>query len=96
MRITTAHNIFKGFFGYLAVLVSNSKKIGLQKPYLVQKWQFLYFKPILSSFFATIATVKFKQMPKFYTSVTLLINQSKEIGEKQFELRHVISNNVAF
>ena len=54
------------------------------------------FKPILSAFFVTIATVKFKQMPKSYTSVILLINQSKEIGEKQFKLRHVISNNVAF
>ena len=25
-------------------------------------------------------------MPKFYTSVILLINQSKEIGEKQFSV----------
>ena len=44
------------------------------------------FEPILSAIFVTIATVKFRSMPKFYTSVILLVNQSKEIGEKQFSV----------
>ena len=42
------------------------------------------FKPIFSAIFVIVATVKFKLMPKFYISVILLINQSKEIGERQF------------
>ena len=42
------------------------------------------FKPILSAFFVTIAMVKFKKMPKLYTSVILY--QSKEICEKQFSV----------
>ena len=42
--------------------------------------------PILSAIFVTIAMVKFEEMPKFYTSVILLINQSKEICEKQFSV----------
>ena len=46
----------------------------------------MYFKPILSAIFVTIATVKFELMPKFYTSVIILINQRKEIGEKQFSV----------
>ena len=60
MRIIMAHNILKGFFGiclcwYLILKksVSKSLKFGL-------KWQFLYFKPILSSILVTIATGKSK------------------------------------
>ena len=41
---------------------------------------------ILSAIIDTIAKVKFRQTPKFYTSVILLINQSKEICEKQFSV----------
>ena len=50
------------------------------------KWQFLYSKPILLVIFVTIATVEFKEIPKLHTSVILLINQSEEIGEKQFSV----------
>ena len=60
MRIITAHNILNVFFGiwlcwYLILkkLVSKSLKFGL-------KWQFLYFKPILSAILVTIATGKSK------------------------------------
>ena len=86
MIIATAYNILKGLFGiklcwYLILKksVSKSFKFG-------PKWQFLCFKPILTAIFGTIATVKFVKMPKFYTSVILLINKSKEIGEKQFSV----------
>ena len=55
-----AHNILKGFFGICLCLylilkktVSKSLKFGL-------KWQFLYFKPILSAILVTIATGKSK------------------------------------
>ena len=58
MRIITAHNILKGFYGtclcwYLILKksVSKSLKFGLN-------WQFLYFKPILSAILVTIATGK--------------------------------------
>ena len=37
MRITTAHNIFKEFFWYLAVLVSNSKKKSVYKSLIWSK-----------------------------------------------------------
>ena len=40
--------------------------------------------PNLFAIFVTIATVKVKQKPDFYTKVILLINQSEEIGEKHF------------
>ena len=60
MRIITAHNILKVFFGiclcwylFLKKLVSKSLKFSL-------KWQFLYFKPILLAFLVTIATGKSK------------------------------------
>ena len=61
MRIIIAHNILKGFFfgiclcWYLILKksVSKSLKFGL-------KWQFLYFKPILSAILVTIATGKSK------------------------------------
>ena len=87
-RITTAHILKFFFFNciYLAVLIFNFLKIGLQKLKIWSKMQFLYFRPILSAIFVTIATVKFKYMPKFYTSVILPINRSKEIGEKQFSV----------
>ena len=39
--------------------------------------------PILSAIFVTIATVKGKLMPEFYTWTILLIYQLVEIGEKQ-------------
>ena len=44
------------------------------------------FNAILSAIFVTIAKVKFKKMPAFYSLVILLINQSKEICEKQFSV----------
>ena len=60
MRIITAYNILKGFFGiclcwYLILKksVSESLKFGL-------KWQFLYLKPISSAILITIATGKSK------------------------------------
>ena len=60
MRTITTHTILKGFFGiclcwYLILKksVSKSLKFGL-------KWQFLFFKPILSAVLATIATGKSK------------------------------------
>ena len=56
MRNIKAHNILKDFLGiclcwYLILKksVSKSLKFGL-------KWQFLYFKPILSAILVTIAT----------------------------------------
>ena len=59
-------------------MVSQSLKFG-------PKWQCLYFKPILSAIFVTIATVKVKYMPDIYTWIILLINQSDEIGENQLQ-----------
>ena len=60
MRIISAHNILKVYFGirlcwYLILrkLVSKSLKYGLI-------WQFLYFKPILLAILVTIATGKSK------------------------------------
>ena len=41
------------------------------------KWQFLMFKPILVAIFVTIATLKVKQIPEFYTRIILLIKQKK-------------------
>ena len=37
------------------------------------------FKPILLAFFVTIAMVTFKSMPRFYTSVILLIANQKKL-----------------
>ena len=68
-------------------MVSKSLKFGL-------KWQFLCFKPIFVSHFFTKAAVKFKQMPKFYTSVILLINQLKEISKKQFSVMTLKGANI--
>ena len=62
-RIITAHNISKGFFLYLLVLISNNiyLKISVSKSLKFGlKWQFLYFKPILSAILVTIATGKSK------------------------------------
>ena len=58
MRIITAHNIY--FFVFACVGIQFLKKIGLQKPQIGIKWQFLYFKPILSAILVTIATDKSK------------------------------------
>ena len=60
MKIITAHNILKGFFGiclcwFLILKTSVSKSL---KFCLI--WQFLYFKPILSAILVTIATDKSK------------------------------------
>ena len=86
MKIITTHNILKGFFGiclcwYLILRksVSKSLQFGL-------KWQFLYFKPILSAILDTIATGKSKKMPEFYTWAILLTNQLDEIGDKQLSV----------
>ena len=75
MKIITAHNILKGFFGSCLCLylilkksVSKSFKFGL-------KWQFLYFKPILSAILVTIATGKSKKNSELYTWAILLTNQ---------------------
>ena len=43
-----------------------------------------YFQLILAAIFVTIATVKVKSIPEFYTSAIALINFLKEITEKQF------------
>ena len=56
--------------------VSKSLKFG-------PKWQLLYFKLILSAIFVTIAPINWNE---FYTTVILLINQLKEIGEKQLSV----------
>ena len=60
MRIITAQNILKGFLGiclclYLVLkkIVSKSLKFGL-------KWQFLYFKLILSAILVNLETIKSK------------------------------------
>ena len=66
------------------MLISSSLKIGLQKPKIWAKMAIILFKYCLSAICVTIATVKFTIMPKFYTSVIAIINQSIEIGEKQF------------
>ena len=51
----------KRIFWYLAVLISIFFKNRSQKSLKFgPKWQFLYFKPNLSSIFVTIPTVKFK------------------------------------
>ena len=55
----------------LKTLVSQSLQIG-------QKLLFLYFKPILLAIFVTIA--------EFYTWIILLINQSREICQKQLSV----------
>ena len=47
------------------------------------KWQISYFQPILAAIFVTIATVKVKSIPEFYTLTIALINYLKETTEKQ-------------
>ena len=42
------------------------------------------FSAYFGGHFITIATVKVKLIPDLYTWVSVLINQSEEIGEKQF------------
>ena len=81
MRIITAHKILKVCLAYLIFknVVSQSLKFG-------PKWWFLYFKPILSAIFVTIATFKVKWMPDLYIWVVILINQSEEIDVKQISV----------
>ena len=60
MRIITAHNILKGFFGiclrwYLILRKSVSKSLKFSL-----KWQFLHFKPIMLAILVTKATGKSK------------------------------------
>ena len=60
MRIITTQNILKGYFGiclcwYLILKKSVSKGLNFGL-----KWQFLYFKLILSAILVTIATGKSK------------------------------------
>ena len=50
----------KRFFWYLLVLISYSKKSVSKSLKFGLKWQFLYFKPILSAILVTIATGKVK------------------------------------
>ena len=38
------------------------------------KWSLSYFQPILAAVFVTIATVKLKSIPDFYTWTIVLIN----------------------
>ena len=72
MRIITSYNIIKQY-------VSQSIQFG-------PKWQFFCLKPILFAIFVTIATVKVKQTPGFFTWAILLIIQSEEIDEKQLSV----------
>ena len=60
MRIITAHNILKGFFGICLCWYLILKKMVSKSHKFSQKWQFLYFKPILSAILDTIATDKNK------------------------------------
>ena len=59
-------------------MVSKSLKFDL-------KWQFLFFKPILSAIIVTIATANLNKC-QIFTLQYLLINQSKKKGEKQFSV----------
>ena len=65
---------------FLKHLVSQSLKNG-------QKWQFLYFKPILLINFATIATVKVFAIVKFENSLpqTLCDNSQNEFDPSQYK-----------
>ena len=47
------------------------------------KWPFSYFRSILAAICVTIATVKVKSMPDFYTLAIDLINEYKETCEEQ-------------
>ena len=47
------------------------------------KWSLFYFQPILVAIFVTIATVKVKLIPDFYTWAIVLINLYKDFAEKQ-------------
>ena len=86
MRIIRAHNISKVIFGIHLCRYLILKKSVYKSLKFGPKWQFFYFKPILSAIFVTIAMVKVNWKPGYYTSVILLINQSKEIGEKQLAI----------
>ena len=47
------------------------------------KWPLSHFQPILAAIFVTIATVKVKSLPDFYTLAIVLINYYKETREEQ-------------
>ena len=80
------HNMLKVFlFGIRLCLnlilnkpVSKSLNFG-------PNWQFLYFKHISSAFFVTIATVKVRKKPGYYTWVILLINPLDGIMKHNFQ-----------
>ena len=63
--------ICKNMFWYLLVLYNNSSVTRLK---IAPKWSFSYFQPILAAIFVTIATVKVKSIPDFYTLAIILIN----------------------
>ena len=56
-----AHNMLKGFLVFscadILIILKNSVSKSLK---FGKKWQFLYFMPILSAIFVTIAMVKLK------------------------------------
>ena len=60
MRIITARNILKVFFVFACADIQFLKNWSVNGLNLAQKWQFLYFKPILSAILVTIATCKSK------------------------------------
>ena len=66
-----SHYLLTYFFWYLLVLYINSFVICLK---FATKWTFSYFQPILAAIFVTIATLKVKSMPDFYTLAIVLIN----------------------
>ena len=47
------------------------------------KWSFSYFQPILAAIFVTIATVKVKSIPDFYTLAIVLTDSYKVTCEEQ-------------
>ena len=44
----------------------------------------ILFSAYFGGHFVTIATIKVKSLPEFYTSAIALVNYSKEITENQF------------
>ena len=51
-----------------------------------QKWPLSYLQPILTAIIVTIATVKVKLIPNFYSMAIGLKNFKEDIGEKHFFL----------
>ena len=60
----------------MLISLSNVSKI-------VPKWSLFYFQHILVAIFVTIARVKVRLIPYFYTWTIVLINQYEKRGEKQ-------------